>query len=119
WLAGIKIFMDGAGPAALRWSQLEGEHRHDPLSWGVTTRDLTELVDALVDAYEAGLQPWIHAIGDAAQDLVISAIEQAMRIATVAENHRTRIEHFGNEYHDDRAFDRIQELGIIPIPTAA
>lgn len=119
WIAAIKIFMDGAGPAAYRWSQLEGEGRHDPLTWGITTRDMVELTDTLVTAYKAGMQPWIHAIGDAAQDMVISAIEQAMAIADVQPDHRTRIEHFGNEYTDDAAFERIQRLGVIPVLTAA
>ncbi|HLL50682.1 MAG TPA: amidohydrolase family protein, partial [Thermomicrobiales bacterium] len=60
-----------------------------------------------------GFQIGIHAIGDAAIDLVHDAYEAA-QAATPRADPRHRIEHCS--IVDDRILGRIRDLGVIPIP---
>lgn len=110
-LAAIKIFVDGGRDGALRLSGLSG-----PASgWGLLTRTPQQLAMELTEAVGAGLQTWIHAIGDTAQELTVSAIEQMSRVHPGAD-HRTRIEHFGNELYDGARLERLVAAGGIPAP---
>jgi predicted amidohydrolase YtcJ len=117
WLnvGGVKIFVDGDDRAAFFSERLSGP----PSEWGLLTRTYQGLVELLARACRAKLQPWIHAIGDAAQEMAIEALEQVSRMAPQHYNHRPRIEHVGNEWADLRQLPRLRALGAIPVPTAA
>jgi predicted amidohydrolase YtcJ len=110
-LSAMKIFLDGGRDGALRstgMSEVAGR-------WGVLTRTPQQLAEELTAAVGAGLQTWIHAIGDLAQEIAVSAIEQAVR-AHPGLDHRTRIEHFGNELYDRERLDRLIAAGGIAVP---
>lgn len=110
--AGIKIFVDGGRVGALRSSGICGHGKH----WGLLTRTPQKLANELAAAFDAGIHVWVHAIGDLAQEMTLTAIEQAAR-AVPNRDHRTRIEHFGNElYPHNRGLERLLEIGGIPAP---
>ncbi len=110
-LQALKIFVDGGRDGALRSANL---HRAAE-DWGVLTRTPQALAQEVAEAVEAGLQVWIHAIGDLAQECAVSAIEQAQR-AWPGQDHRCRVEHFGNELYDPSRLDRLIRAGGIPAP---
>jgi predicted amidohydrolase YtcJ len=110
--AGVKIFVDGGRHGALRSSGICGQGEH----WGLLTRTPQKLAHELAAAFDAGIQVWVHAIGDLAQEMTLTAIEQAV-CAVPNRDHRTRIEHFGNElYPHNRGLERLLEIGGIPAP---
>ena len=110
-LTALKIFVDGGRDGALRLTDMHG-HAH---TWGVLTRTPQRLAEEVAGAVGAGFQVWIHAIGDMAQELTVGAIEQTAR-AYPGGDHRTRIEHFGNEIYDGCRLDRLVAAGGIPAP---
>ncbi|GAA1790578.1 amidohydrolase [Planosporangium flavigriseum] len=110
-LSAIKIFVDGGRDGAFRSTGLGS--RGD--QWGLPTRTPQGLAREITAAVAAGTQVWVHAIGDLAQEMTISAIEQAVR-ANPGVDHRTRIEHFGNEIYDARSLQRLVRCGGIPAP---
>ncbi len=72
-----------------------------------------ELKAKVLHAHKAGFQVAIHAIGDAAIDLVLDAYEEAA-IADPRPNPRHRVEHCS--IVDEQTIARIGRLGVIPIP---
>jgi predicted amidohydrolase YtcJ len=64
-------------------------------------------------SHKAGFQIGIHAIGDAAIDLILDAYEEAMT-ADPRPNPRHRIEHCS--IVDVATIERIARLGVVPIP---
>jgi predicted amidohydrolase YtcJ len=72
-----------------------------------------ELKQKVLRAHKAGFQVGIHAIGDAAIDLVLDAYEAAMR-ADPRPDPRHRVEHCS--IVDEATIRRIARLGVIPIP---
>lgn len=111
-LAGVKIFLDGGRHAALRSSGLE----LPPREWGLLTRTPTMLAHEVGAAVERGLQVWIHALGDLSQRITVAAVEDAVDFVD-AGDHRTRIEHLGNElYPAGIPLGRLTELGVIAVP---
>lgn len=113
-LGGVKIFLDGDEKAAFYCEQL----RRTPREWGLVTQTYNELVRTLTVAFRASLQVWIHAIGDAAQAMILDAIEEVVRRYPDLD-HRTRIEHISNESTDPGQIERMVRAKIIPVPTAA
>jgi predicted amidohydrolase YtcJ len=114
WVGGIKIFLDGDGPATY-----SSRHHHlSPSRWGLLTRDLNELRGILVDAYRHRTQVWIHAGGDLIQQMVIDTVEEALALEPWPD-HRTRIEHLGNPDFDHALIPRLVANGSIPVPNAA
>jgi len=110
-LSAVKIFVDGGRDGAFR-----SEHVHDHGGrWGLLTRSPQQLAVEVSEALDAGLQVWIHAIGDLAQEVTVSAIEQAAR-AHPGADHRCRIEHFANEMYDPGRLHRLIAAGGIPAP---
>ena len=67
---------------------------------GVWRQDPQEMLDAIVDGHRAGWQMALHAIGDAALDLAIEALEKA-QAAWPRPDARHRIEH-GGVIRDDQ-----------------
>lgn len=106
WVGGVKVFADGSlggHTAALR--EPYGDHEgHGKLNW--TDAQLRAHVDA---AGAAGLQPSIHAIGDAAIDQVLDAYSRLK--APVRRRLRPRIEHF--EVHHPDQVERARDLGVV------
>jgi predicted amidohydrolase YtcJ len=93
-----KLFVNGAGAGV-------------PL----IRRDQATLNNTALRLHHAGWQLWLHAIGQPAQDMALEALETVLR-ADPRPDPRHRIEHIGGVL--DRArFDRMQRLGIIPVPT--
>jgi predicted amidohydrolase YtcJ len=113
-LGAVKLFLDGDEKAAFYCEQLHGT----PRKWGLVTHTYNELVGTLALSFRSGLQVWIHAIGDAAQAMILDAIEDVVRRHPDLD-HRTRIEHIGNECSDPTQVERMVRAKIVPVPTAA
>jgi predicted amidohydrolase YtcJ len=110
-LAAVKIFVDGGRDGALRSTLM-----HEPAGrWGVLSRTPQRLAEEVCAVVGSGAQIWIHAIGDLAQEATVTAIEQAVR-AHPGIDHRTRIEHFGNELYSAQRMHRLIAAGGIPAP---
>lgn len=106
-----KLFSDGSigGRTARMRRPYEGESDNVGL-WMMDPADLKAKVRR---AHDAGFQLSIHAIGDAAIDLVLDAYEEA-QTANPREDTRHRIEHCSIVDLDTIA--RIKRLGVVPIP---
>ncbi len=114
WLGAAKYFLDGDGTAG---HDISRDPSH-PREWGAPTHLFGELVDSLTIAFANGIQPWIHALGPHAQYTALDAIEEAGK-RVPAGDHRPRIEHILNHWSDDDLISRVQDLGVIPVLTAA
>ena len=110
----LKVFVDGDEEAAFDRSHLG----RTPGRWGLMGRSYNEVVSLVTRCLEADVQLWLHAIGDAAQELTLDAIAEATR-AVPGKDHRIRVEHLANHIKDPEQLGRIKELGVIAVPTAA
>jgi predicted amidohydrolase YtcJ len=102
--AGAKMQVDGAAEASFT------HEPHNGIAWNISIwkpQDLTEVVRAF---HDAGYQVACHAIGDAAVDMALDAIETAMN-ANPRPNPRHRIEH--SVLNTDSALKRQKDLGIV------
>ena len=106
-----KLFSDGSigGRTAMMHAPYEGE----PDNHGLWMMPPEALKAKVRRAHDAGFQVGIHAIGDAAIDLVLDAYEAA-QAANPRPDPRHRIEHCS--IVDDRILGRIRDLGVVPIP---
>jgi predicted amidohydrolase YtcJ len=106
-----KLFSDGSigGRTARMHAPYEGE----PANVGLWMMPPEELKAKVRRAHDAGFQVGIHAIGDAAIDLVLDAYAEA-QAANPRPDPRHRIEHCS--IVDDRILGRIRDLGVVPIP---
>jgi hypothetical protein len=106
-----KLFSDGSigGRTARMRRPFEGEAENVGL-WMLPPEDLKRKV---FKAHAAGFQVGIHAIGDAAIELVLDAYEEAMQ-AVPRPDPRHRIEHCS--IVDEGLLNRIAKLKVIPIP---
>ncbi len=108
WLgiAAQKVVLDGG-------MQVETARMSTPYegtdNLGVFRQDPQFMVDATVDGHRAGWQMALHAIGDAALDLAIEALEKA-QAAWPRADARHRIEH-GGVIRDDQLL-RLGALGV-------
>jgi len=78
-------------------------------------RDQATLNNAALRLHHAGWQLWLHAIGEPAQDMALQALEYVLK-TDPRPDPRHRIEHIGGVLDQPR-FDRMKQLGIIPVPT--
>lgn len=78
-LGGYKIFSDGS--LGSRSAALFEDYSDAPNEKGFVLYEQEEFTSRVLAAYERGLQPAIHAIGDRALDMTITAIEQTLRIS--------------------------------------
>ncbi len=87
----IKIFVDGGftGPAAYT----REPYRNQPNYRGYLNMPVTELTRQIDEIHDAGLQMGIHAIGDAAIELVVETLVQTLE-RNPRENHRHYLNHF-------------------------
>ena len=107
----IKSFVDGAIAAHTAW--LGDEYIGRPGYYGIPTKS-AEATEALVlDAHRSGCQMEIHANGDRAIDMVLTAIEKAQKILP-GQSLRHRIAHC--TVVNDSLISRIKAAGVIPLP---
>ena len=114
WPGAIKIFVDGDNRQAFDRTGLA----ESPPQFGAVTRTLSRLTDELVWATSAGIQVWIHAIGDLAQEFALEAIAESRR-RVGPPRLPTRLEHAGNLNVEPGILRRMEKLGVIPVPTAS
>ena len=77
-LGAYKIFSDGS--MGSRSAALKSPYSDDPGNSGFMLFTQEELNNKILIGYEHGLQPAIHAIGDRALDMTLSAIEYTLKI---------------------------------------
>ena len=88
-LVGVKLYMDGALGSRGAW--LKRPYKDSPGERGLAFHSDTELKNLMSRAAMDGFQVAVHAIGDAANDLVLDAIEELAD--TYKGDRRWRIEH--------------------------
>jgi hypothetical protein len=107
-IGSLKVFADGslgARTAALR------ESYHDaPATKGLLRYSQEESNAVILKAHTAGLQLAIHAIGDKAVDMVLTALERALMEAP-RKDHRHRIEHAS--VLDEDLISRMKRANVI------
>ncbi|MBN1146600.1 MAG: amidohydrolase [Anaerolineales bacterium] len=102
--AGAKFQVDGA---------LEASHTNEPhngMAWNVTIWKQKDLNEAVLAFHDAGYQVALHTAGDAAVDMALDAIENAMN-KNPRPDPRHRIEH--SVLNTDEALQRTKDLGVV------
>lgn len=107
----IKLFSDGS--IGGRTARMRLSYESDSDNVGLWMMEPEELKARILRAHQLGFQLAIHAIGDAAIDLVLDGYEAAQQ-ANPRDDARHRIEHCS--IVDDGILARIAALGVIPIP---
>lgn len=77
-LGGYKLFSDGS--LGSRSAALIEPYCDDPDNVGFVVCNQEEFNAKVLEGYEMGLQPAIHAIGDRALDMTLTAIEETLRV---------------------------------------
>ena len=108
-IRGIKMISDGA--MGSRGAALLEPYADDPGNTGLSRLSEDEIYGTILRGLEAGFQTATHAIGDAANRVVLDAFERAIEESGV-EDHRLRIEHAQILHPDD--VGRFAELGVLP-----
>ncbi len=106
-----KLFSDGSIGA--QTARMRKPYLSNPDTHGLWMQDPEEMKSLVRKAHAAGFQVGIHAIGDAAIQLILDAYEEA-QTADPRPDPRHRIEHCS--IVDLEAIDRIARLGVVPIP---
>ena len=106
-----KLFSDGS--IGGRTARMRHPYEGEPDNVGLWMMEPEDLKAKVLRAHRAGFQVAIHAIGDAAIDLVLDAYEAAQR-ADPRPNPRHRIEHCS--IVDEAMIARIAALGVVPVP---
>jgi predicted amidohydrolase YtcJ len=110
-LGAVKSFVDGAIAAHTAW--LKDEYAHRSGYHGIPTKSAEDTEALLMDAQSKGYQVEIHANGDLAIDMVLTAIEKAQkRFPEMKLRHR--IAHCTVINAD--LLGRIKAAGVIPLP---
>lgn len=109
WLrdGGVKIFLDGSLGARTAWLHAPYE---DGEGTGRPIYTPTAIQALVAEASRAGIQPHVHAIGDAAVDAALDAFEEVQPPASL----RPRIEH--DELVSDAAIERHRRMDITMVP---
>jgi predicted amidohydrolase YtcJ len=107
-LGPVKVFADGGftGPAAYTKDPYlgQGDYR------GYLTRPEPELRALIAEVHEAGYQLGVHAIGDAAIELTVDALADALE-RTPRPDHRHYLNHFSMR-PSDATMERMADHGI-------
>lgn len=106
-----KLFSDGS--IGGRTARMRKPYLGQTDNVGLWMQEPHEMKRLVRKAHSAGFQVGIHAIGDAAIDLILDAYEEA-QMADPRPDPRHRIEHCS--IVDRGQIDRIAHLGVIPIP---
>ena len=107
-LGPMKLLTDGCLGA--RTAALREDYSDDAGNRGMLTYEQEELNALIRKAHKAGMQVFIHAIGDGAIEESLKAIEQAL-LEHPRENHRHIINHFQIAGSD--LFEKAAELGVL------
>lgn len=112
-VTGVKMSIDGGSlqKNAAMYESYPGE----PGNRGIVRIDQQELDAAVARAHALGLRNVIHAIGDRAYDMALTAIEKGV-VAKGVTDHRTRIEHLGNISVSGDQLARSVQLGVVASP---
>ncbi len=118
WLrvGGVKMSIDGGitGRNACFYDPYEDdEHNH-----GIIRIQQDELNHTVGKCHDAGLRCCVHAIGDRAFDMALTAYENAIE-KSPRKDHRHRIEHMGNWLATEERMHRMVRSGIVAIPNIA
>lgn len=110
WLhiGGVKTFLDGSlgsNSALFYEPYADDEHNH-----GLRVADPDLLLDTVIESDKSGIQVAIHAIGDMANDMVLS-INEALISKNGVKDRRFRIEHA--QHLAPGAVDRFGQNGVI------
>jgi predicted amidohydrolase YtcJ len=107
----VKIFTDGS--AGGRTAAMSQPYLGQPNNYGLLLLRDNEMVDLVHDYHAKGYQLAVHAIGDAAIEQTLNAMEQALQVMPDPDR-RHRIEHAGYARPDQNA--RMVSLGVQPVP---
>lgn len=107
----VKVFSDGS--LIGHTCAMTEEFADTPGERGYLQGDADALRTRIIDAHRSGWRVATHAIGDAAIDLVLDAVEEAQQ-RWPRPDVRHRIEHFGVSRPDQVA--RAAALGVVPVP---
>ena len=110
-LGGIKMVADGA--IAARTAYLSKPYVGSPDDFGILAMTAEETENQVMDMHRAGFQVCIHANGDLAIDMVLTAYEKA-QAAFPRANARHRIEHC--TLVDPELLRRMKALGCVATP---
>ncbi len=110
-VGGIKLFCDGS--ASERTMRMSQPYVGRPMDYGILVTSQDRLNDAVLDAHSNGYQVGVHANGDVAIDMVLTAYELALRLHPRPDP-RHRIEHCTLVNPD--LLERIAKIGAIPTP---
>jgi predicted amidohydrolase YtcJ len=102
--AGAKFQVDGALECAFT------NEPHNGIAWNVTIWKPKDLNEAVRAFHDAGYQVALHTVGDAAVDMALDAIENAMN-KNPRPDPRHRIEH--SVLNSDSALQRTKDLGVV------
>ena len=113
-LGGIKMSIDGGftGKNAAFSEPLAYHGNENP---GLIRIQQDELDDTVWRYHEMGMRCCVHAIGDVALDMILEAYDKAIT-RLPRQDHRHRVEHFGNWMFTPERYQRAKRLGILPIP---
>lgn len=108
-LGHAKILLDGSssGPS----SATKKPYSHNPELKGILLYTQEEANHVIANAHNAGFNVSAHAVGDAAVDMIITAIENAVKQNPRPCRHR--IEHCA--LTDESLLERIKAAGIVPV----
>jgi hypothetical protein len=101
---GAKFQVDGALEASYT------NEPHDGIAWNIPIWKPNDLKEAVRAFHDAGYQVALHTAGDAAVDLALDAIENAMN-RNPRPDPRHRIEH--SVLNSDEALQRTKDLGVV------
>ncbi len=107
----VKIFTDGS--AGGRTAAMFGAYLGEPETKGLFLLKDQEMDELVLDYHAKGYQLAVHAIGDAAIEQTLRAMEKALAKQPDA-NRRHRIEHCG--FNTDGQMTRMRAAGIEPAP---
>ncbi len=107
----VKIFTDGS--AGGRTAAMFRPYLGEPETRGLSLFTDSEMDEMTLDYHAKGYQLAVHAIGDAAIEQTLSAMEKALARYPDA-NRRHRIEHCG--FNTDGQMRRMRAAGIEPAP---
>ncbi len=108
-IPGVKLYADGA--LGSRGARLLAPYSDEPGSQGLWVTEPTALQASVDELIQHGLQPAIHAIGDAANRAVLDAYQQTARKNPRLSSLRPRVEHA--QIVDPADFARFAPLGAI------
>ncbi len=107
----VKIFTDGS--AGGRTAAMFGAYLGEPETKGLFLLKDHEMDELVLDYHAKGYQLAVHAIGDAAIEQTLRAMEKAL-VKHPDANRRHRIEHCG--FNTDGQMHRMRAAGIEPAP---